>query len=108
MHNLLLAPFSLLTALQQSAEAQEPIVQPQKVCVKADRANAFEFSSNYVGGGFDPTPNMCSQVWIRKKTKTSAISKLNQWPNSQFNSRLFLYCDFRLLLTWLNLTNIRA
>ncbi|KAM6924839.1 uncharacterized protein FYW49_005059 [Xenentodon cancila] len=53
---------NVLTVFQQSAEVQEAVVQPQKkICVKPDKANSFEFSSNYVGGVFDP--NMCGQVF---------------------------------------------
>ncbi|XP_017264929.1 transcription factor-like 5 protein [Kryptolebias marmoratus] len=54
---------NLLTVLQESAETQETLTQPQKLkWMKADRANPFEVSGSYVGGVLDPVTNMCSQV----------------------------------------------
>ncbi|XP_068996683.1 transcription factor-like 5 protein [Embiotoca jacksoni] len=54
---------NFLTILQQSTEAQEAVIQPQKQKWKEpDRANGFEVPSSYVGGVFDPVTNMCGQV----------------------------------------------
>lgn len=59
----LLMCFSFLTILQQSAEAQEAVIHPQmQKWMKTDRANAFEVSSAFVGGVFNPVANMCEQV----------------------------------------------
>lgn len=78
----LLLCFSFLTILQ-SAEAQEAVIHPQmQKWMKTDRANAFEVSSPFVGGLFNPVTNMCEQVWWKKNQHfLGAIGK-----NSLFNN----------------------
>ncbi|XP_029994668.1 uncharacterized protein LOC115422452 [Sphaeramia orbicularis] len=52
-----------LAILQQSAGAQDTDKHPQKQkWMKTDRTNAFETSSPYVGGFYNPVTNMFGQV----------------------------------------------